>query len=68
VGAIKNGREETGDDSRSGALTLVTDEHHMEQVKSVLEHMCIISCMAFATEVGISPASVYRILANSLGR
>jgi hypothetical protein len=68
VGAIKNGREETDDASHSGALTLVTDEHHTEQVKSVCERMCIISCMAFATEVGISPASVYHILANSLGR
>jgi len=40
----------------------------MEEVKYVLEHMCFISCVAFATEVGISPASVYCILANSLGR
>ena len=68
MGAIKNGREETGDASHSGALTLVTNEHHTEQVKSVLEHMCIISCVAFGTEVGISLANVYRILANSLGR
>jgi len=68
VSVIKTDREETGDASRSGALTLVTDEHHMEQVKYLLEHMCIISCVVFATEVGISPASVYRILANSLGR
>jgi hypothetical protein len=28
----------------------------------------IISCMAVATEVGISPASVYHILTNSLGK
>jgi len=36
VGAIQNGWEETDDACCSGALTLVTDEHHMEQVKSVL--------------------------------
>jgi hypothetical protein len=64
VGAIKNGQEETGGASSSGALTLMTDEHHMEQVKSVLEHTCIISCVAFATEIGINPASVYLIDEN----
>ena len=46
----------------------MTDECHMEQVKSVLEHTCSVSCMAFATEVGISPASVYHILTSSLGK
>ena len=30
--------------------------------------MYSISCMAIATEVGISPASVYHILTNSLGK
>jgi hypothetical protein len=37
-------------------------------VKSVLEHTHSISCTAVATEVGISPASVYSILTNSLGK
>jgi hypothetical protein len=37
-------------------------ESHMEQVKSVLEYVYSISCMAVATEVWISPASVYHIL------
>jgi 3-hydroxyisobutyrate dehydrogenase-like beta-hydroxyacid dehydrogenase len=36
-------------------------------VKSV-EHIGNISCLAIATEVGISPASVYHILTNSLGK
>ena len=44
------------------------DEWHVEQVKSVLERMHIISCMAVAAEVGISPASVYSFLINSLGK
>ena len=48
-----------GDASHSGGPTSVMDECHMEQVESVLEHTHIISCMAVATEVGISPASVY---------
>jgi hypothetical protein len=48
--------------------TSATDECHMEQVKSVLECMCSILCTAVATEVRISPASVYCILTNSLGR
>jgi hypothetical protein len=39
VNAIKNGREETDDASHSSAPTSVTDECHMEQVKSVLEHV-----------------------------
>jgi hypothetical protein len=45
-----------------------TDECHVEQVKSVLEHMHSISCTAVATEVGISSASVYHFLINSLGK
>jgi len=44
------------------------DECHVEQVKSVLERMHSISCMAVAAEVGISPASVYSFLNNSLGK
>jgi len=37
----------------------------MEKVKSVLERTRSISCTAVAKEVGISPASVYRILTNN---
>jgi hypothetical protein len=39
----------------------------MEQEKCVLEHICNISCMAIATKVRISTASVYCIT-NSLGK
>jgi hypothetical protein len=45
----------------------VTDEHHMEKEKSVLDIMHSISCIAIATDVGISPESVLLILTNSLG-
>jgi hypothetical protein len=45
-----------------------TDERHMKQVKSVLEGTRRISCTAIATEVRISPASVYCILTNRLGK
>jgi hypothetical protein len=38
----------------------------MEQVKSVLEHTRSISRTVTASEVGISPASVYSILTNCL--
>jgi hypothetical protein len=44
------------------------DERHMEQVKTILECTRSISCTATATEVRISPASVYHILNNSLGK
>ena len=44
------------------------DECHVEEVKYVLECMHNISCMAVAAEVGISPASVYPFLINSLGK
>jgi len=64
VNATKNGREKTDDASRSGASTSAMDERHVEQVKSVLECTYSISCTAIATEVRISPASVYLI--NSL--
>jgi uracil DNA glycosylase len=47
---------------------MVTDEHHVKQVKYVLKGTCSTSCTAIATEVGISPASVYSILTNSLGK
>jgi uracil DNA glycosylase len=40
----------------------------VNQVKFVLEGTRSISCTAIATEVGISPASVYHILTNSLGK
>jgi len=56
VKGIKNGWEETDNTPCSGDPTSATDECHMEQVKSVLECMRSISCMAIATEVGISPA------------
>jgi len=56
VKGIKNGWEETDNTPCSGALTSETDEYYMEQVKSVLECMHSISCMAIAKEVGISPA------------
>jgi len=47
--------------------TSVTDEHHVEQEKSVLEIMHGISCIAIATDVRISSESVLHILTNSLG-
>ena len=40
----------------------------MEWVKSVPESTSSTSCMAIATEVGISQANVYRVLINSLGK
>jgi len=49
VNAIKNGPEETDSACHSGAPTLAMDENHMDQVKSVLEHMCSISCITIAT-------------------
>jgi len=63
-----NAPEETDYAPRSGAPTSATDERHMEKVKFVLERTCSISCKAIVTEVGISPASVYRILTNSWGK
>jgi hypothetical protein len=54
--------------TRNGASALAKDECHMKQMKSVLEYMHSISCMAIATEVPISPASVYCILTKSLGK
>jgi len=68
VNAIKNGRERTVDASHSGASTSAMEERHVEQVKSILECTYSISCMAVATEVGTSPASVYHILTNTLGK
>jgi len=53
--------------SSNTALSSVTDECHMEQEKSVLEIMHSISCIAIATDVGVSPESVLHILTNSLG-
>jgi hypothetical protein len=67
VNATKNGQEKTDDAPHSGALTLAMDERHVKQGKSVLERTCSISRTAIATQVGISPASVYCILTNSLG-
>lgn len=40
----------------------------MEQVRSAFELMHYISHTAVATEVGTSPASVYRTLTNTLGK
>jgi hypothetical protein len=51
VNAIKNGWEERYDTPCSGAPTSGMVESHMEQVKSVLEYVYSISCMAVATEV-----------------
>jgi hypothetical protein len=47
---------------------MAMDESHMKQVQSVLEGECSISCTAVATDIRISPASVYHILTNSLGK
>jgi hypothetical protein len=49
------------------APALVTDERHMEQEKFVLEIKHSISCIAIATDVGISPESVLHVLINSFG-
>jgi hypothetical protein len=68
VNAIKNVQEETDSAPHSVATMFTIDESHMEQVKSVLEQIHSISCMAMATGVGISPASVYHIYTNSLGK
>jgi hypothetical protein len=68
MNATKNGQEKTDYAYHSGAPTTVTDECHMEQVESVLEHTYSISCMTNATDVRISPASVYGILTTSLGK
>jgi hypothetical protein len=40
----------------------------MEKIKPVLAHTRSISCVAIATETRISPASVYHILTNILGK
>ena len=61
VNDIKNGWAETDDASHCAAPKSAMDERHVEKVKSVLECTCNISCMATATEVRISPASVYCI-------
>jgi len=66
VNAIKNGQEEINDAPLSGAPTSAIDECNMEKVKSVLENMHSIICMAVATEVSVCPANVYHILTNSL--
>jgi hypothetical protein len=58
----------SNDATHSGAPTSVMDECHMEQVKSVFEHMHNVSCMAIAAEVRISLAGVYHIFTNSLGK
>jgi hypothetical protein len=65
---IKNGWAETDNAHHCAAPTPAMDEHHVEQVKSVLEYKSDISCMATATEVRISPASVYCNLTNILGK
>ena len=49
VNAIKNGLEKTDSACHIEAPTLAMDESHMDQVKSVLEHTCSISCMTIAT-------------------
>jgi len=67
VNSINNGKE-TDNAPCSGAPTSATDECHVEQVKSVLEHACSTSCLEIAMEVSISSASVCRILTNSLGK
>ena len=67
VNDIKNGWAEKEYVLHCAAPTSVMDEQ-VEQVKSVLEYTCNISCKAIATEVRISPASVYCILTNSLGK
>jgi len=54
--------------SSNTAPSSLTDEHHVEQDKSVLEITHSISCTAIATDVGISPESVLHILTNSLGK
>jgi hypothetical protein len=59
VNAIKYDWEETDDAPRSRVPKSVTDELHVEHVESVFQHMHIISYMAVAAEVRISPASVY---------
>jgi hypothetical protein len=55
VNGNKNGWKETDDAPCSASPTSATDEHHMEQVKSVLEHICNISYKAIAKVVRISP-------------
>ena len=66
MNAVKNSWERTDNAPRSRVPTLATEGCHMEQVKSVLERWHSISCMAVATEIGISPAGVYPFLINSL--
>ena len=68
MNAIKNVQEETDSAPHSVATRLTIDECHMEQVKSVHEQIHSISCTAMATGVGISPAIVYHIHTNSLGK
>jgi hypothetical protein len=64
VNAIKNGWEQTDDDSCSGAPTSVMDECHTEKVESVLQRTHSISCTAIVTEVRTSLGCVNRILNN----
>jgi len=52
----------------NGASTPAMDEHHIVQMKSVLEYTPSTSCTAIAAEVGISPASVYCIFTKSSGK
>ena len=65
VNAIKNGWEETDDDSRSGAPTSSMDECHMGKVEPVSECTHSITCTEIVTEVRASLANVNHNLTNS---
>jgi ferredoxin len=54
------------DAPHSEALTMAMEKRHMKEGRSVLECTCSVSGTAKVTEVRISPANVYSILANSL--
>jgi hypothetical protein len=59
--------EKTDDDPPSAVPKSATVKPH-GKVKSVLERKHSISFTTIATAVGISPASTYSILTNSLGK
>jgi hypothetical protein len=49
-------------------MLLTVQPQQWQWMKFVVERIGNISCTAIATEVGISPASVYHIITNSLGK
>ena len=65
--AFEAGRQSADKEHGGGRIRTATDQHHVEALRTLLEHDRRWTCSELANELNISSTSVYHMLTHDLG-